>query len=375
MTSRWTGSVLDPMRQVCDPLADNLIASLQASGNVQSVNALMRTLVEIDQVPPGQVSPAVLEFLDTSAVLPEWADAGKIKLGERLFWRYGPQMISTLLCYSLPFCYAGAKGVQVLSLTSRLYTNPIRRVIETAQMLVDAMSPGGISNGGKGIRTAQKVRLMHAGVRYQIHQYAGWNPDFGQPINQEDMAGTLISFSWVLLDGFARMGLPVKEEEADAFLHCWNVIGHVLGVRGDMLTTGMADAEALARTIQQRQYASCPEGIQMTDALIKMLQGLIPGNLLDFIPLALTRFLLGDTYSDMLGVGRIANPGLLLLPLRAFDKFIGTSLESNDVHARLCEIFSRRLIDALVRVARGGTRIPFSIPTELRQQWGVNWVP
>jgi hypothetical protein len=37
--------------------------------------------------------------------------------------------------------------------------------------------------------------------------------------------------------------------------------------------------------------------------------------------------------------------------------------------------FGRRLIEALLVVSRVGERPPFSIPTELRQTWGVNWNP
>jgi hypothetical protein len=35
--------------------------------------------------------------------------------------------------------------------------------------------------------------------------------------------------------------------------------------------------------------------------------------------------------------------------------------------------FGRRLIEALLVISRGGERPPLSIPTELRQTWGVNW--
>ena len=132
----------------------------------------------------------------------------------------GPEAIANLLCYSLPFCYAARKGVQVLALTSRLYTNPTRRVVETAQIVVAVPRPGGLAAGGTGVRTAQKVRLMLAGVRHQIGSYPGWNPEFGKPINQEDMAGTLLSFSWVIIDGLRQLGLHIDEQRAEALLHC-----------------------------------------------------------------------------------------------------------------------------------------------------------
>lgn len=185
-------------------------------------------------------------------------------------------------------------------------------MIETAQMVVDVLRPGGLAPGGTGVRTAQKVRLMHAGVRHQIAAYPGWNPEFNKPVNPEDMAGTLLSFSWVVIDGLRQLGLHVDERQAEALLHCWNIIGHILGIREELQAHTMLDAEQIASAIQRRHYASCPEGQDMTRALVQMMQQYLPGNLLDPIPPLFVRALLGDRYADMLAVQPIPAPHLLL---------------------------------------------------------------
>ncbi|HUI54148.1 MAG TPA: oxygenase MpaB family protein [Bryobacteraceae bacterium] len=369
----WTNDLLDRMRGQADPLADQAVGQVFADGEIQAVNSLMQRLVENDGIPPDGLPDVIHAYLDQSDQLPEWADAALIKTGEDVFWKYGPQVIATLFCYSLPFCYAARKGVQVLWLTSRLYSNPTRRIIETAQMVVDVMRPGGLAAGGAGVRTAQKVRLMHAGVRRQIHAYQGWNPDFGEPINQEDMAGTLLSFSWVVVDGLRRLGIPVEDGEAEAYLHSWRVVGHILGIRPELMPTNMAGAATLAHTIQQRQYAACPEGQGMTAALIGMMQQYIPGNIFDSIPAALIRYLLGDANADLLAVEHKPPADVLIEPLRLIDAVVGKDLNASAPFARISEVFSRKLIDGIVWAGRGGKRIPFTIPTELRQAWGVNW--
>src|SRR5436190_800161 len=81
-----------------------------------------------------------------------------------------------------------AKAVKVLHMTARLETDAQRRVIETAQLLVDVMASGGLSPSGAGKRSAQKVRLLHAAVRYLIGKSGQWDPALGVPINQEDLA-------------------------------------------------------------------------------------------------------------------------------------------------------------------------------------------
>ena len=370
----WTDTVLDPMRQVTDPLADAVVAEVFQHGQADAVNALMRTLIDNDDLPSDQLPQGIREYLATSAQLPLWADPARMQAGERVFWRYGPEIIMTLLCYGLPFCYAGAKGVQVLALTTRLFSNPTRRVIETAQMVVDVMAPGGLAANGRGIRTAQKVRLMHAAVRYQIATHGLWNPAWDRPINQEDLAGTLLAFSWVCLDGLRQMGFQLSADEADSYLHSWNVVGALLGIQEALLPMHVAHAEALARAIQRRQYAACAEGQMMTQALVAMMQYHLPGNLFDAFPAALIRLLLGEEYADLLAVERHRMAEVLLAPWRHLFALKDDLMDDASALRRLREIFSRKLIEGLVLVGRGGQRVAFRIPTELRQTWGINWV-
>jgi hypothetical protein len=375
-SARWSDSLLDSMRQVQDPPADQIVSALFAAGQIESVNDLMRALVRNDGLPADQLPPSVRDFLARSGRLPEWADPRKIELGERVFFRYGPGAIAALLCYSLPFCYAGRKGVQVLALTSRLYSNPTRRIVETAQMVVDVMRPGGLGAVGSGVRTAQKVRLMHAAVRFQIAHYAGWNQQaFDLPINQEDMAGTLLSFSYLTLDGLRRLGYGITDEEAEGYLHAWNVVGHILGIRPEMLVTDYADAAALMDRIAERQFAACDEGQMMTRALVDMMRHVIPGSLFDDVPAHLIRYFLGARVAEILGVsaGEISEilAGPLRLAVQARSRLMHDSPELMKIH----ELFGRALIEGIVFVGRGGNRVPFTIPTELLQTWGVNWLP
>ena len=365
---------MDPLREQGDPIADQLVADLFAAGGVNAVNALMRTLAENDQPPADRLPQSVKDFLASSSALPAWADLNRIRMGEEVFWKYGPRAVAMLVTYSLPFCYLGAKGVQVLALTARLYSNPQRRIIETAQMVVDVMSPGGLGPEGAGIRTAQRVRLMHAGVRYQILHSNQWNPAWNHPVNHEDQAGTLAAFSWVTVDGLRRLGTPVTDEEAEAYIHVWSVVGHLLGIPDEALPTSYADAGDMVAAIVRRQFAACPEGQMMTRALVQMLQHSLPGNLLDAAPELLMRYLLGDHEADMLGVSKSNWEKFLLLPLTGLNLAEGEVLDRSAAASRLLEIFSQSLIRGFVWVERGGNKPAFSIPTAVRETWGVDWV-
>src|SRR4051812_23720287 len=144
-TFPWTDSVLEPMRRAGDPLADDVIAELFAKSEVGAVNELMKTLITNEFPEPASLPDVVRTYLDQTGELPQWANPDLIAAGEQVFWRYGPKLILILHCYSLPFDYLGRNGVQVLALTTRLVSNPTRRILEVAQFLVDVMQRGGLT--------------------------------------------------------------------------------------------------------------------------------------------------------------------------------------------------------------------------------------
>src|SRR5690606_12090296 len=158
MSAQWTNQRLDELRQVGDEAADATVGELFANQGIEAVNELMRTLVTNDGLPSEELPTVISTYLANTAHVPEM-DSAKVRLGEEVFGVLGTEILLILGFYSLPADYAAKKGVQVLYRTGRLITTPIRRVFETTQMVVDVMSPGGLSPQGKGVRSAQKVRL------------------------------------------------------------------------------------------------------------------------------------------------------------------------------------------------------------------------
>jgi hypothetical protein len=375
----WTDSFLGPMRQVGDPLADTVVENLFANNSIDAVNALMRSLVLNEYPEPSTFPPIVADYLKQLDQLPDWADMARIDTAQQVFWKYGPRLILILHCYALPFCYVGRNGVQVLALTGRLSGNSTRRILETAQLLVDVMSPGGLTGPqGRARRTTQKVRLMHAAIRHLVKQYPGWKNDFGLPVNQEDLTGTLMAFSWISLDGLRRIGVALTDAEWEAYLHCWQIVGHQLGLRDDMIPADSGSAEALCAAIARRQFGPCPEGKLMTKALIESVQYQLPGNLFNDAPGLLIRYFLGDEHAAMIGVEKtpLEQSGLrnvLTVPLQIGGEVLTDLVHDSPAVAELAEKLGKLLINSIVLVQRDGNRPTFTIPKELKQQWGVNW--
>ena len=391
--TRWTDAFLEPMRTVGDPLADQTIQAVIDSGGPQALEAVLRSLARNDAVVPEDLPLAVQDYCAQTARLPSWADPTVIVKGQEIFDRYGAEITAILLCASLPSCYALAKGVHVLLLSRQLSEYVDRRINETARFMFDVMMPGSLVDNGLGVRATQNIRLLHATMRHIMLSKPAWQADWGYPLNQEDMAFTLMTFSVVVLDGLRRLNIALTPDEQAAYFHVWNVVGTILGVHPSLLPSDAEDGRALVDTIRRRQYGPSEAGTTVTTALITFLQHIIPGTVFDGFVVANIRFLVGAEVSDMLDVPephwtRALTP--LLKRLREFagdptdrpailTKLIGTfRRDISTLERRELEIFNKmfgefsvKLLQALELVERGGDRPNFHVPDALRARWGL----
>jgi hypothetical protein len=368
-SERWSDGVLNAMRDVGDPVADHAVRKVYEQGQLGPANQLLQLLVRNDRLPMNELPAGLRDYLLSTDIFPPWADRDKIHRGEEIFGQYAVQVVTALFCASLPSAYAARLGVQVLHRTARLETDPRRRIIETAQFVTDVMARGGLDPGGAGVRDAQKVRLLHAAVRHLIAKSGKWDQaTLGLPINQEDMAGTVLTFSHVVLDSFGKLGVSLSAADEEAYLHVWNVIGYLLGVDERLLAHDMLQARELRSRIERRHFAASPEGCELTEALIGLMEYILPGTAFDGMPAMLVRYLAGNQVADLLGVTADTDwTAHLRGPLSWLVGTASLAEGESRAFARLCELFSRKLVDGLLYVQRGPERVPFHLPAELRQ--------
>lgn len=375
MTSkRWTNEFLDGMREVADPLADEVVRSVIESGGLDEFNKMIRHLVNNRDSPPESMPKDVRDYFEKTQILPPWADRGKIIRGEQVFNLYGPEMIMMLFFVALPYAYATRKGSHVLSITAELTRHAHRRIFRTAQFIMDVMQAGGLEAGGRGIRSAQKVRLLHASIRYYIAHKdqwrAQWDPSWGVPINQEDMAGTLMDFSAGVMRGLRRSKILLSAEDAEAYLHCWKVVGHVIGVRDDLMPDSVSDSFDLAGVIIERQMGKSDSGKILAGDLINFIQGFMPRSLHGFSATAI-RYLSGDRIADIIESGPY-NWTLIVLRIQiAFFDLVERVKYKIPGARRFIRYLTWTLIDRVVLYEEGGESY-FEIPNHLRENWRLS---
>ena len=294
--------LLRQMRRQADPVADELVAALMQTGDRQALHGWWDSVAVNGEPLPHGLPDTVKYYLSETQNPPAWADRRRMQRGHAFFARHAAPILSILGCLSLPYCYAAADGAQVLWLSQRIRHDTRRRLAETARFLLDVMAPEAFEPRGKGIRSIQKVRLIHAVARHYAGHSENWDDAWGVPVNQEDMAGTNLAFSYIVLQGLQKLNVQWSKPEAEDFLHLWNVIGTMLGLDERLLPNDLQAAYWLDRKIVARHFRRSEAGTGLTKALLQSLYELNESTVTQAFADAYMRYLLGDAVADLLEV-------------------------------------------------------------------------
>lgn len=375
----FTDELLDQKRQIQDPLADEVIDQVITENGEAAARQLFNLLISRVELPLDQLPAACFSLVEKTNSLPDWVDYNQVKKADDMFLDHGPKFLLILYFKSLPLLYACKNGAQVLFRTGRLVHDPqkitifTRRIAETAQFLIDVMSPDALLPGRKGIAMIQKIRLIHASIRRFMPKENWENQLLGRPINQEDMAITLMTFSVALLDGLHQFGIHESDEMDHAFFHTWMGIGSLLGIDNDLLPTSIEQGQVLLQKILSRQAAASPEGCQLARALVQFSESSIPGKIVDDSPELFIRYLAGHEIADMLGIKERIGCLNYLVPdllFRIFGK--AERLEEKSAHWKTSiDLLSQKLVIAMMQYFDNYKQSNFRIPPEMQQQWGI----
>lgn len=306
----YTNEFLDDKRQSGDDAADALVlmqfSASDARVRLQSWLYGLESNRQLDANVNGNC--AFTKLINSSLVLdarqlPIWADAVLMKRGSAFFARHAEAILNLLGLLSLPYCYAAADGAMVLELSERMRNQTGKRLFDTADFVWAVMAPDAFGELGKGFASILKVRIMHAAARFYTLKNSEWDSRLGFPLNQEDMAGTNLSLSLIVVRGLRKLGYIIQYEEQHAFMHLWNVIGSLLGIDQDLLPATGKQAQLLEGLIRRRQFKASLHGQRLTTALTDFYSSNLPGNSIGHQDvLGLMRFLLGDDVAQILGL-------------------------------------------------------------------------
>ncbi len=240
-------TVLVELRTIGDPAlesAHNIPTDPRGFMTTVGTSGLVAALASV-----GTIKTNVMRVVtdDGNDCLRRWQsqgiDVGQcVKIARGLFTRAGDEICAALLLAGLPETYATKWGAPVLVRHGGLVNALPSRIRETALFLMSLLSADDdvVANGtlvsapseshpsAAFVETCAGLRLFHHVLRDSLK---GQNlKTAGTPINQEDLLGTMLTFTITAFRVLDTFGIDVSDDERDAYFVFWDLVGACLGI-------------------------------------------------------------------------------------------------------------------------------------------------
>lgn len=295
--SPYTDFMLDRFRKQGDALSDQAVSDL-----IQR-KVHPRDWLDSIRGEAAKKNPLYQPLWEQATSVPQWADFDAMIPGKKAGVRNSILSGLALLGGSLSESYSASLGAKVLIETGRLKTDVKRRLFETANFCHAIVRSKGPLPSEPAFAVVFSVRLMHSAVRYRLLK-KNWNMDYGYPVNQEDLAGTLLMFTYVFRRSLKAMGVLLTEDEEKAMHLQWRFIGHILGVAPELLTSNLNEEEQLYLKIGERQCHPDEGSRELADSLMSSMSMMEPFYLPKEALFELSRRMIGDRLATEMGYRR-----------------------------------------------------------------------
>lgn len=383
-SSRWADDTfLDRLRASIDDRADRAVRELHEGDFTAAESGKIFAAMTAEPGQPGGLKPDDLPapmadfFADTEAVhekmLPS-IDEERMRRGKEFFHQYTAQACLVMLASSLPNGYAAPCLSKVLTVSDDLSHHPYQRLLGVLQLVVNITSHDSHCHEGYGFVTAQKLRLLHSGIRAIVPRI---RPDYveqyGHAVNHEDMLATIMGFSHLVTQGLRDFGVDVSDQEAEDYWYLWRQFTRMIGITPasdplseEFVPETYADAKVFYNAYCRRQYVQDadenPDGVVLSQQNLKMMRDLIPGWLRFLgagrLPLIAMQQLLGDHGMRRVGIAPLAGHHA---DRRIFHWLLGLILKGEKKFPSFTERLGQLILGDMIEGEMGG-EVTFLIP-------------
>jgi hypothetical protein len=394
MPTQWSDpTFLDMLRSHGDYHADASVAQMKGADDFA---ALFRRAATNSAVMPIGAPAALQEFFRAAdrdillendrARFPDGLDHDRLRRGELVFLDHAFAFCLVLLAKSLPEGYAAPCLSVLLNMSGNLRRAPYRRLMGVLQLVVDVGSTNGFDKGGRAIAAAKQARLMHAGIRTLANrQLPGYAAQYGGvPVNLEDMLGTIMGLSILVIDGVPTLFAALPAPDAEDYYYLWRAFAVAMGIHppgavrtGEWVPANLAEAREFYASYEQRHYehdpALNPDGEALARENLAMINALVPRLLRDVglanAPLMFVTELIGAEGCRRVGIAPANTGAFRYRAVRLFMKSVArfvALLDRIDPHGRLHPTLSRLVLQDMISRQYGGI-VTFRIPESLKQ--------
>ncbi|MGV0644727.1 oxygenase MpaB family protein [Mycolicibacterium sp. XJ2546] len=227
---------------VGDEPMDRLVSWMSSVGLKETRPLFDRALASgIDAVP--DAPEPLVEFFGDSETVPSWVDRTMLERGQQALRRGGADGMYIARDVSLLGGYQFSGFNKTLLRTGALEKGSNKRFAETMQWAMDVIAEGGLQVLGSGYQATLRVRFIHSLVRKHVGAMPDWRADeWGVPVNQTDMAATLVGALVAPSVGVAGMGVVLRPKDYAAVAHLTRYVGWLMGVEDEWLPRDFRDS-------------------------------------------------------------------------------------------------------------------------------------
>jgi ER-bound oxygenase mpaB/B'/Rubber oxygenase, catalytic domain len=373
---KWSDDqFLDSLRQQGDPQADEAVRLLLASGGERAVGYVFKVMRANDDPLPDDAPEPLRDFMEATHAMPPEVDMARLQRGGEVFLRHAMPACIVFLASSLPRGYSAPCLCEILSISRDLQKNPYGRLMGVIQMLVNISNGDAFQPRGRAVVTAQKLRLLHAGVRTLAARFRPqYSEQFGVPVNHEDMLATIMGFSFLLIDGLRRLGLGLTAGQEEDLYYLWRIFSQLMGIHppgrpedDSLIPANVAEAEEFYASFVRRHDAPAeqnPHGVSLAQDNLGMMESLLPPVLrklgFRYAPLVCMADLMTREEMAVLGLQPLAGHRIFKTLFTAGLRLFQGALEAMPFSALLARQIFKDMIDG----DRDG-EVTFSVPFTL----------
>ncbi|MCA9470488.1 MAG: DUF2236 domain-containing protein [Nitrospirales bacterium] len=390
LPGKWSDDqFLDGLRMLADRDADRCFEHLRDELKETDFFDLFKELNRNDSFLSENIPRPLSEFFHASMQVPlidgEPIDHDRIRRGQQVFMTHAMPTALVLLAKSLPEGYAAPSLSRVLSLSNNLTHHPYRRLLGVLQMVINVSTVGGFTPSGKALITVPKIRLLHSGVRKVASEHlANYERQFGVPINLEDMLGTVMGFSYLVIVGLQRLQIGLSDGEAEDYFYLWRIFGQMMGIHpegqpnnSEYIPQNLSEAKEFYESYQRRHYVNVednPEGQQLAVVHLNLLHDLLPQTPLrrlgmQIVPRVYMEELIGKQGCERIGIKPVPSLVLTKWLIKTFPYIwsrLWNVVDRVDPSQHLHENISRLFFQGLINREFDG-EVTFNIPDTLEE--------
>jgi hypothetical protein len=176
------------------------------------------------------------------------------------------------------------------------------------------------------------------------------------------------------LEGLEMLAIKLSDEEKVAYMHCWRIIGHFMGVESRFLSDNYNDSVALQGVILSVQAGSTMENKALAASILDFVEAIIPINDWKGIAPYAIKFFLGKPYAKMLGIkASWLSWNQLRFSLTLWlIKCVSKEEQRSYLLQAIIGSFGKVVMQGLVLYFNDYKKVQFDVPPSLRRAWGLD---